>query len=343
MKGFVLNTKDKIRNFAYYAYNNQLFRNHYDMEIQKRRRLSVTNIENLAKPINLYSPVSGEIHKSNDWYGHATVFKKFLGYPKKSILKSVIEHGVFLCSEVTKADINPVLPSYITYSDYRIRYLKRYKKNVYNIGPFIHYANHYLSRDKLKREKKRLGKNLLFFPSHSAPGLTYLKDNIKLCKKIQKLGKNFNTIRICLYWSDILQNIQDVYKSFGFECVTAGHVLDPNFLPRLKSIIYSSTFTASNDAGTHVGYCVYLNKAHFIDYQKPKLTGAKNLINLTQKYWKAKPYNEVLKCFSKLENNPTRKQKSIIDKYWGTGNVKTKKELNIIFRKSEELYKQAKL
>ena len=55
----------------------------------------------------------------------------------------------------------------------------------------------------------------------------------------------------------------ETYLEHGFECVTAGHIYDPFFLSRLKSIIDLATITTSNEIGTHIGYCIFMGKPHY--------------------------------------------------------------------------------
>ncbi len=99
------------------------------------------------------------------------------------------------------------------------------------------YANHYLNAEKRQTEKPRVGKNLLVFPAHSIHyNITHFNID-KHCDKIKELGKGFDSIRICLYWKDMLRGFDKAYSKHGFECITAGHIFDPMFLPRLKTII----------------------------------------------------------------------------------------------------------
>lgn len=58
-----------------------------------------------------------------------------------------------------------------------------------------------------------------------------------------------------------IKQIQRISKK-KYEVVTAGHYYDYNFLPRLRSIIETSDITMSNNLGSHLGQCIYLNK-HF--------------------------------------------------------------------------------
>ena len=76
-----------------------------------------------------------------------------------------------------------------------------------------------------------------------------------------------------IYYKDILNNIYPKYfEDAGFKIVTAGNLYDINFLSRLKLIIQLADFTASTSIGTHTGYCVYLNKPHFLIKQKIKIS-----------------------------------------------------------------------
>jgi hypothetical protein len=315
-------------------------RKEFLVEVQKRAILPLTSIEELSKNISIFSAYSTEIHPPNDWYGHASILKKFLGLPESYQFKFSLEHGVVLSDYVNPLDLEVDFQSIITFSKFREQILKKYKPYIFSIGPRIHYAPHYLSEKKLHEEKKRLGKTLLVFPSHSTLELDAHYDIEKFCGQIRDLGKKYQSIRVCLYWKDILKGYAKIYTKWGFECVTAGHILDPNFLPRLKSIIYLSDFTFSNDAGTHIGYCIYLDKPHLISHQPHNFTGRNSEVKLAKRIYHDKPYIEVIKNFSKYQANITSSQKEIVEKYWGINETKTKKELLTLVDQTEKLFFQ---
>lgn len=73
---------------------------------------------------------------------------------------------------------------------------------------------------------------------------------------------------IYLYWKDAVLGKDKEYMDNGFTIVTAGYQSDFRFLKRLKTFIKLSDFTMSNAVGTHVGYCVVLDKPHYIFSQK---------------------------------------------------------------------------
>lgn len=338
-----MNIKKTIKNSLYGFYTNPLSKILYNNEIKNRSQLHLDEIIPLSQKINMFSPFSPEIHKPNDWYGHAKIFKQFLGLSKNYQFKFIIEHGLHLVKDVLDIELETNLPSFVTYSDFRANVIKKYKKNVFCVGPFIHYAPHYLTTQQLLNEKGRLGKTILLFPSHSSGDLDFKYDIKALCKKVEKLARNHNSIRVCLYWKDVLLGHAKFYKSFGFECVTAGHILDPLFLPRLKSIIETSDLTISNIAGNHVGYCIFMNKPHIILPQIHKISGRRSEKKLLEDvWWKSKSYIEVVNTFSKVFDRISQKQQQIVDYYWGVSKIKTKKEFMNIIKKTEEIYKTYK-
>lgn len=330
--------KNYLKKVIYTFSNNPVQKRIFELQVANRRDLALTNIDNLAKDINIFSPFTREIHKPNDWYGHATNIKKFLGIPLNYKFKFILEHGLYLNEQVDHIDQETDLPTYLTYSSYRNNILKEYRKNVFSIGPFIHYAKSSLSEIELKKERARLGKSVLFFPAHSTDIINLEYDIANLCKELKKISKDYKSIRVCLYWKDILKGNHKAYQKYGFECVTAGHMLDPLFLPRLRSLISISDLTVSNIISSQAGFSVHLGKPHIIINQK---------INLkTDKYWnkrindvfKSEAYIEVLKEFAKTNYRITAKQKLLVDKYWGSGNIKTKSQLKRIIKETERIY-----
>lgn len=330
--------KSAVKNILYTLNKNPLSKNLYRLEVNRRAQLPLTELEGLSRHINMFTPYTNEIQQVNDWYGHAKILKRFLGIPDSYKFKFVIEHGLYLSEQVADIELNSNLPTFITYSQYRVKILKKLKREAFAIGPFIHYAPHYLSKTELTLEKKRLGKTLLFFPSHSIVGSTTNYNMKWSYEKIRSISKGFNTIRVCLYWKDILLGTHKYYQSKGFECVTAGHILDPLFLPRVKSIIETADLTVSNDASTALSYCFYMHKPHVIFYQRA-ITNKQGYFNKVMKdYWKSEPYKLILREFSQIQSRITSKQRQLMNQYCGTNNVRSKEELSKIVAETEKIY-----
>ena len=331
--------KKFIKKILYTANKNPISKMLYDREISSRSKMELTDIFSLSKDINMFSPFTQELHPVNDWYGHARIFKQYMGLPQNYQFKFVNEHGVFLTQQVSEAELETDLPSFVTYSNYRVDVLKKYKKKVFKVGPFIHYSPNFFTKEKVASEKKRLGKNILIFHGHSLKSLVQKYNNNWFLKKVKQIGKNFDTIRICLYWIDIQLGIHKYYQNLGFECVTAGHILDPYFVPRLKSILEISDLTISNDAGTHIGYSIYMNKPHILFHKFPRLETNKKRKELLLDLWSSKPYIETLEAFSKVNFNITAKQRKIIHQYFGSKeDTKTKAEFRKIVDLTEKIY-----
>ena len=223
--------------------------------------------------------------------------------------------------------------------------MKKNKKHVFTIGPFIHYVDHYLSKDKILAEKKRLGKNILVFPAHSFSYIIVNYDSKWFRGKIKKISKDFDSVRICLFWADIELGLHKYYQDLGFECVTAGHILDPNFLPRLKSLIEIADLTVSNDIGTHTGYSIHMDTPNIVFFKKPSgLKAAKKWKNLQDEHWASKPYKELLDTFSQGSIKITPKQRELANLYFGgKDDIKSKKQFKEIVDFAEKLYQKVEL
>ncbi len=332
--------KKYAKQILYSINKNPISRKIFNSQIEIRSRLELTDIYKLSKPISMFAPFTNEIHPPNDWYGHATNIKKFLNLSLDYQFKFILEHGLYLDNQIDQVDSETNLPVVITYSNYRENAFKKTGKQSFAIGPFINYASSLLSKKQIDKEKKRLGKSVLFFPAHSTPVIGMNFDTSSLVKQIKKISKNYQSVRICLYWKDILMGRDRPYKDAGFECVTAGHMLDPNFLPRLKSLIEISDLTAANIISSQTGFCIFLKKPHiYID---------SNISLKTDRHWKKKindvfesdEYLQIVKEFSKLNYKVSPKQKMLIKKYWGTDTIKSKRQLEDIVTQSENIYRK---
>jgi hypothetical protein len=329
--------KQSIKKTFYRANRNPLSVKLFRREIEHRANLPFTDIHSLAKPINMFAPFTKEIHPANDWYGHATNLKKYLGLPLNYSFKFIMEHGLYLNNQVDQIDLESNLKSFVTYSQYRENILLKHRPHAFSIGPFIHYAESLLSPKEIEKERKRLGKSMLFFPAHSTPVIGMEFDADKLCKDIKKLSKGMDSVRICIYWKDVLMGRDKIYKEYGFECVTAGHMLDPNFLPRLKSLILISDLTASNIISSQAGFCIFLQKPHILINNRLELKTTKEWNKRIHESLESDGYVEVAREFSKKNFKISQIQKKLVQKYWGSDLTKTKKELKKIIGLAEKI------
>jgi len=318
----------------------QKLESEYDKIIYKDSKFksSLKNLYDLAKDRPL---CTNELHISNDFYGHAAILKQYAGVPSNYQIKGSIEHGIHVKGWTWDVDMNAPLPAVFTLSPYRLNTLKKKTgKALFSIGPVLHYAPDFLDESAVASEKERLGKNLLFFPVHSTHHVDAHYDINKCCQKLEELRKNFDTIRICLYWKDILRGHADMYVKYGFECVTAGHMYDPMFLSRLKSLIRVADSAASNQFGTHIGYSILMNKPFYLFEQSVEHTAkTKEILKRDRP-----PEDEGLKVFfqkfSSITDDITDEQRDIIEEYWGLSECKTAEEMRLIFDITEDMYRK---
>ena len=315
----------------------------------KRKNLLFTDIDSLSqeikRPYNDF--IVGEQGFSR--YRMDYIFKNYADLSENYKIHALLEHGIIFTDYVGGAFRNhEYLPSIVA-SNYRVNVLKKREDylKAHAIGPFIHYANSLLDKDQLKLEKERLGHSLLVFPTHSIDGLVSSFDLQNFIDKINKISNDYDSVRICMYYKDVLLNKHIPYEKERFEIVTAGHFNDYNFLPRLKSIIETSSMTASNDIGTHIGYCLYLNKPHFLIQNDVKFydEGNSDYIDQDTRKYQSKSinyYEKIAQVFSEFDEKITSSQKDIVSYLWGFDEVKTPIELKNMFTEINENFSYLK-
>ena len=324
-------------------------------ESGKRQNLKFTEIEKLSQPIERADNYlfNGEIGFAR--YRMDKILKEYANFPLDKKIHALFEHGILFtdyCEGYFRA--HEYEPNIVA-SQYRVEVLKKQKhySGAYAIGPYIHYAKNLLTPEKIKEEKERLGKTRVVFPSHSIEGLISTFDYEKFYEEIKKLSSDFDSVRICMYYKDVNLKRFKPYEKKGFEIVTAGHFNDYNFMPRLRSIIETSDMTMSNEIGSHLGYCIYLNKPHFLfNSHKTTYEGEKDgentdlMIRHTNNAQNKKINNDnvtnIRNCFSKFETEITDQQYELINYLWGLNKIKTPEELNNIFLEINNNHSQIK-
>jgi hypothetical protein len=241
--------------------------------------------------------------------------------------KCVIEHGLYFGEYVLLYDLQLEKPNVIyTYGDYRKKVLENCKheclKNVKikSVGPYINFVSNFSSPETIKEIKQKYGKVLLVFPTHASPEVSIKYNHEEFIDEVKEIAQDYDTVFISLFWLDILKNMHLQYEKLGFTVVSAGTRNDPRFLRRLKDLIDISAMTMSNDIGTHIGYCISLNKPHYYYYQDiNKIVIQKNFcfddevrISIIEK--EKKLFSEI---FNSKERIITNEQRKIVEHYWG--------------------------
>lgn len=237
-------------------------------------------------------------------------------------LKLSVEHGVYFFADVLDIDIKRVLresPScLVTFGEFRATRVRQWarchKQNFLcaTMGPYIVYADPFYTNCEATILKKELGRMLLVFPSHGWEGASAKFDQEAFVAEIKKVASLYQSVCISMYWHDFLEGKHHRYEEEGWKIVCAGHRADPYFLPRLRSLIELADMTMSNSLGTHVGYCVSLEKRHYIFKQSNCCV--EDRPDSVEHEFEPK---EIIDAFSLRTDEITEKQRELVEFYWG--------------------------
>jgi len=311
---------------------------------KKNKNVDFTCLELLSEDIKVH--ITPEIYIHNDFYFNALALKKYAGLKENYSIKASIEHGSGYSNSLWEQDINAPFSSIIVASEHRKTLYEKagINKNIYKIGPFAHYAKPSISEGRILKEKRRLGKNVLFFPAHSTHWLDSNYNTNKTIKTLKEKTKDFDSVRISLYWKDILRGIAKPYLEAGFECVTSGHIYDRYFLPRHRALIEISDITMSNDQGSHIANSLALGKPHYlfkedVEYSTEH-THFQNEIEDIYELQNDHIIDKMHEIFGDLSFEINDKQKEFGNYYYGLNELKTPKDMRAILLEIEENYRK---
>ena len=311
----------------------------YKQELSIRSQLSIFDYKETAKEMPFYPTVRV---KDSNYYGHAHALSAYAGVKIKNI---AIEHGIYLGNRVTDAERLSTTKSVFAMSMNRVNAFKKnnISKPIVAIGPYIHYVNSFYNEESLKALKKKYGRTLLVFPTHSTLSGKVSFDLDKLIITIDGLKSAYQTVMVCIHHNDIIYHPEytQKYEESGYVVVSAGHKFDDKFLPRLKSIILLSDFVITNDIGTQVGYCTYLKKPLLI-IKDAGVVIPKSILNSVYddqtQVIAAQQREEIINAYSKnFDGIITAEQSIVAEKYWGLSQIKSHDELRKIIEELDKL------
>lgn len=265
---------------------------------------------------------------SNRLYGiHSSIFSSI---NDKNIYFPSAEHGLIFHNKNWSDTESTLRASCLTFSQFRKSILQQYYQTpIFCVGPYIHYAQDYYTPTEFERKKEILGKNLLVFPTHSTDDskITYEQQNF--IDIILEYKRNFDSVTICAFWWNIDDPLIKFLKKLGCNIVSAGYREDKKFLSRLKAIIQLSDFTIGDSIGTHIGYCLYLNKpfSYFpnkTDIQYTNLGCDENIRFITYQI-------DILKKTFIDSKSISPEQLKIANYYWGFDQIKSTQQITDIY------------
>lgn len=310
----------------------------FKKEVERRASLDLFDYKGIGQPL---PKCYYEICTDNNCFGIGWSIRQYIG-SKKKYINALAEHGYFFGTYVQEMEKTTFANKLLTFSDVRKSHIEDAVKDktVYPIGPYIHYAPDYYDEKKFIDEKKKLGRTLLVFFSHSGTGASVSFDVDALIQKINCIRGEFDTVVVSLFWSDIKPELEGRLLNEGYKIFSSGHRYDYYFLSRQKTMIRLADVTMSNSTGTHLAYCSYMNKPHWIVRQEIKMnvlneTGAAN-IAVAQKISKnivsRQEQEELYQAFANYCTELSDEQKSLCDKYFGLSCVRSKEEMKEILK-----------
>lgn len=192
-----------------------------------------------------------EVFLSNEYYGIAATLKRYASYPQGRPVKAVVPHGIYFNDHLL-ADFerDAGLPAAFVYPAYR--------HGLYAAGgqmvelaaaaPFV-YAERLTGHEMLRE-------GTLFFPAHSLPGLTAEMDFESMPEALGALPDAMQPVTVIMYWQDYLSGRHLPFAKRGFRIVSAGHIYEAEFLPRLAYLLKRHKYAASNAIGSHTFYAI---------------------------------------------------------------------------------------
>lgn len=190
-----------------------------------------------------------EIFTPNDFYGHATLLKRYAGLPAGMPLPGVLPHGPSINHTIWQPELDSPVPNIFAISEeQKVCYQKASSKPVFVIGSVVHYVEQLIAEELRASRQGAIG--TVAFPAHSTHHLTCEFDQDQFIKALQALPDSMGPVRVCLYWRDVQLKRHLKYLEAGFECVTAGHMFDPDFCFRLLRIFSKSKYAITNKMGS---------------------------------------------------------------------------------------------
>lgn len=282
-------------------------------------------------------------------YGHARALLAYAGVKNETasgLLLPYVEHGIAYTDELPVTICAPYVHLTISQGDYRKGVFRENRPDIphYCIGPYISYAQSELSDSELLAAKRKLGKTLLVFPSHTyeMSQLSYAREAF-VDEIVRLSAKHFDSILVSAYWHDVDDPVFDEFERVGATVVSSGLRGDSKFISRLKSMLMLSDAVAGNGLGTHIGYAYSMKKPFkFIGSGRVEMLDAGHV----QKKEELVAIEELFsRAFSSF--NPSRQaemeQRRLVGKYWGDQDLLMEpEEVRAIIENAREVIKISK-
>jgi hypothetical protein len=274
-----------------------------------------------------------EPHFPNDYYGHAEVLKAYVGMSLSERLPVSIMHGIRFSGETWAHDFWRLHRIGFVFSPLHAKQMTpKVRQTLVPVGPMILYAQGFWDNSEMEEVRKRYGRILLVYPTHSTHWVDALYNIEEFCKHIEQHATSYDTVIVCLYWKDILRGMYRSYEEKGWLCVTNGHMYDTSFMRRQRSLLEASSAVLTNWVGTHVGYSVALNKPVRVLPLKCWHTSNEGQ-RIDRGDLNKIVSGEIADAFSGKIDSITPRQRELVNLQWGLDSHKSRTEMGqLIFQ-----------
>lgn len=288
----------------------------------KLRKASISNIDDLSRDIRRQYTFERP-NVQNDYYGNATVMKRYAGISPLKVLNMSIQHGTYFGEYVWE-------PDYKNRNDYILVpghnreevYHRVCNKKVLVSGTHIAYANSIFDEKKTNQMKQEYGRTLLAFPCHSTHHNSCSYDESRFINEIIKFEKDFDTVMVCMYWRDIQLGQHIPFMDRGWKMVSAGHIYDHRFLDRLCAIFKLGDSMITNGIGDHIGQAIYFDIP--IKFCPQKISVVSDKLG---GYSSGEEMNRIGELFLEYDGKISKEQYDVCDFYFGSKTKLSREEM----------------
>lgn len=270
------------------------------------------------------------------FYGFEYTIENYSGVTRRVFADN--EHGLNVGKKESTQKIETDAPLVFTLGQYRTTLLnKTGDYMICNIGPYIHYAHSILSQTEIDIFKRKFGKTLVVFPSHSIESTEWERVSgfdVFIEEYVKK--HNIKTVIISMFFIDIQKGYHHVYEEKGYEIFCAGHRHNADFLDRQKALLKVADYVVSEGVGTHIGYCLAMNVPVQIYKNDNKL--------ITSNSEEEIDYNlieNIASSFYDYSDRITEAQIEIGNYYFGLDSLKSREEMREIISFTNRVYYRA--
>jgi hypothetical protein len=285
--------------------------------------------------------VTPEIHTPNDFYGHATLLKRYAALPPRPPLKAVIEHGPFIDDFMWDHDARSALPLVLCSSDHRVQRhtgLRHGARRAVAIGPLTAYVTAD-ARSRPSDGRRRL----VAFPAHSTHHVEARYEVDAFSEALARTPGHWDEIWVCLYWRDVLRGLAGAFRERGFSVVSAGHMYDRQFLHRLVSILSAAELVVTNEMGSHVLYAVHEGRPVWI--VSDEVTYVADRSTLSRDHSASPEYQRqqlrAVELFREPVEEPTSAQREFAAEMLTPEAIRSPDEMRAVLEEAEELYRDS--